>query len=379
MNFIHLEKNNKMSKTAQLTIYDSFLPALNFQGVSNFLQKRLVYHAIFWLALYVFNIVYLAHIINYTYAFYSYTIRLPFLILFSYCHIHFFLPRFLLNKQYTTYFLTLLVSVPIMAILIQAIFDSLYTFQYCPLDYAHKAVFNAPNTVEKMVSIVMIMGLTTGIKLSKDWINHKQKIEDIEKQNLKNELDFLKTQIQPHFFFNTLNNLYSLTIKKSDLAPEIVLKLSDLMGYMLYECDAQKISLMKEITHIQNYLDLEALRFGKRLEINFELSGQLENYYIAPLVLLPFIENSFKHGVANQLSQIHINLALKIQDQTLIFEIENPKSTMELEQCQKNKIYNGLGLKNVNRRLELLYGDKYSLTIKDGEETYKVILQIPIE
>jgi LytS/YehU family sensor histidine kinase len=142
---------------------------------------------------------------------------------------------------------------------------------------------------------------------------------------LKNELEFLKSQIQPHFFFNTLNNLYSLTLKKSDLAPEVVVKLSDLMSYMLYESDSLETTLRKEVEHIKNYLDLEGLRFGKRLHLNFDIIGEVDKKKIPPLLLLPFIENAFKHGTSHETGEIHLKIELNILHDKLVFGVTNPR------------------------------------------------------
>ena len=223
--------------------------------------------------------------------------------------------------------------------------------------------------------MISVFGMTTGIKLTKDWIGHQEKIKDLEKQNLKNELEFLKSQIQPHFFFNTLNNLYSLTLKKSDLAPEVVVKLSDLMSYMLYESDSLETTLRKEVEHIKNYLDLEGLRFGKRLHLNFDIIGEVDKKKIPPLLLLPFIENAFKHGTSHETGEIHLKIELNILHDKLVFGVTNPR----FENQSSRKKHKGLGLKNVQRRLDLLYGKNYKLQILPTAKEYSISLELPFE
>ena len=171
-----------------------------------------------------------------------------------------------------------------------------------------------------------------------------------------------------------MNNLYSLTIKKSDLAPEVVVKLSGLMSYMLYESDSQETTLKKEIEHIQNYLDLESLRFGKRLHLDFKIEGAIEQKKLPPLLLLPFIENAFKQGTSHETGALDLKISLKVLNEHLLFEVINPK----FDNQQSRKKHKGLGLKNVKRRLDLLYSDKYELTIQPSDKEYFISLFIPL-
>jgi LytS/YehU family sensor histidine kinase len=197
-------------------------------------------------------------------------------------------------------------------------------------------------------------------------------MKEKEKQHLETELNFLKVQIQPHFFFNTLNNLYSLTLKKSDQAPEIVLKLSALMSYMLYESNTSKVPLSKEITYLLNYLDLEKLRFGQRLVVTFEMEGPIEEVNIPPMILILFLENSFKHGIKNNLHKIQIDILLKVEEGFLFFSVKNP---VEEKTSTGNT---GIGLKNAKRRLELLYGNNYCLDLLEKQNEFIVSLKIPV-
>ena len=231
---------------------------------------------------------------------------------------------------------------------------------------------NFPNLFLEATGLFYLTGFTAAVKLSKEWIRNQQLIKEKEKQYLETELNFLKAQIQPHFFFNTLNNLYSLTLKKSDQAPEIVLKLSELMSYMLYESNTPKVSLTKEITYLQNYLDLEKLRFGQRLIVNFEMEGSIEEVSIPPMILILFLENSFKHGVKNNLNKIQIGISLKITGGFLFFEVKNP---LEENASTGNK---GIGLTNAKRRLDLLYGNNYHLDFLEKNNEFIVSLKMPV-
>jgi len=186
-------------------------------------------------------------------------------------------------------------------------------------------------------------------------------------------LNFLKTQINPHFFFNTLNNLYSLALNRSEQTPEVILKLSDLMSYMLYESNEAKVSLEKEINYLQNYLDLEKLRFGRRLTINFEIEGQMEGVSIPPMILILFVENCFKHGLKDNIDQVSIDIALKVKSGYLFFSIKNPVSAHIASTG-----VSGIGLKNVKRRLDLLFKTNYDLNIVNDRQEYTVSLKMPV-
>lgn len=200
----------------------------------------------------------------------------------------------------------------------------------------------------------------------------KQQLREIEKTQVATELAFLRSQIHPHFFFNTLNNLYSLTLQKSDAAPEVVLKLSSLMSYMLYESSVPAITLEKELANLENYIALEQLRFGGRLTLCFEKKGQREGIHIPPLLLLAFVENSFKHGMSQIAGEGRIHLRLQVTKTELLFQIDNPI----LDGTGEEK--HGIGLKNVIRRLDLLYGSQYRLDLEQTATTFHVTLKIPL-
>ena len=211
-----------------------------------------------------------------------------------------------------------------------------------------------------------------------NWVRARTKTKELEKINLETELDFLKSQIQPHFFFNTLNNLYSLTLDKSDKAPETVLKLSELMSYVIYDANQKLVPVINEIRHIQNYLDLEKLRYGDRLDAELSISGNLEGKKIPPVMLLPFIENSFKHGTKIEDDVIPIWIKIDLKEDELLFSTENKKPTY-LESNGLDPHKHGIGLQNTLRRLKLVFGDDHDFEIDDHGENYKITLKIPLE
>ena len=192
---------------------------------------------------------------------------------------------------------------------------------------------------------------------------------DLENQRLAAELSFLKSQVNPHFLFNSLNSIYSLAYQKSDAAPEAILFFLVFLWYMLYESNDGKVDLAKELQYLQNYIDLQKIRFGNKAFIDFKITGEVGAQKIVPLLLIAFIENAFKHGVAND-PLIPIRLLINLDGVNLHFYIENKKH------MNNRDIESGVGLNNVQRRLELLYPGRYKLDIQDRQDTYTCELSL---
>lgn len=199
----------------------------------------------------------------------------------------------------------------------------------------------------------------------------QQRLLKLEEEKRSIELKVLKNQLNPHFLFNTLNNLYTLTLKKDDKAPEVIAKLSEILDFVLYRCNEDYVSVEKEITLIENYIALEKLRYDEnRLDIVFTKDIQ-ESNKISPLIVLTFIENAFKHGVINETEKATIRLNLESKKGQIIFSIENTKPQNEYAQISdKSKI----GLENVRKQLDLLYPKKHQLEIEETKTSYKVKL-----
>ena len=206
------------------------------------------------------------------------------------------------------------------------------------------------------------------------WFQQEKLRKELENQKLKAELSFLKLQVNPHFLFNALNNIYSLSVmEKSTKTGQSVMKLSELMRYVLYEKeDAQnRVSLDKEIRHINSYIDLEKLRHPGDVYINFSIEGEINGKRIVPLLLFPLIENACKHGILSD-AQKPVDINLKVTDHQLNFSIENT-----INSYQKDDV-GGIGLPNVHKRLDLLYGKKYTLDVSKAADRFIVNLQLPL-
>ncbi len=190
------------------------------------------------------------------------------------------------------------------------------------------------------------------------------------------ELKLLRSQIHPHFLFNTLNNLYGLTLEKSDLAPELVLKLSNLMDYMLYKCNKSSVNLKQELEYLSNYVEIERIRYDDKIKFEFLIEGQSEQLQIAPMLLLAFFENAFKHGVSKSISNPFVQIHIQIEEHTLKLNLTNSKN----ESDQKKENYTkGIGLKNVKKRLQLLYPNKHNLEISSKAHTFEIDLKLNLE
>ena len=288
-----------------------------------------------------------------------------------YLNIYILIPCLLFRRKYFLYFFTLLTSV----FLQSALFIALHRYYTLHGETAFNYVkdFTLGNFFIQGLNIFSLIGLTTGIKFLKDWMQQERQWREKEKQHIQTELSFLRSQIHPHFFFNTLNNLYSLTVRKSDQAPEVVLKLSDLMSYMLYGSDSPTVALDKEIANLENYIALEKLRFGPRLTLCFEKKGDTGFLQIPPLLLITFVENSFKHGLKDKMGPVRIDICLQVKKEALFFTVRNPAGTVTEEREP-----GGIGLKNVRRRLDILYEGRYDLQINATDDLFDVKLKIPL-
>ena len=215
---------------------------------------------------------------------------------------------------------------------------------------------------------------STGLKYYSEGIQNQRRIQEIEFKQLQTEMQLLKSQINPHFFFNTLNNLYALSLEKADEVPDVILKISDLMRYVLDSNKKKSVRLSDEIEFIKNYTELERLRFEKKAKINLNMEGNIDSIEIPPMLFIPFIENSFKHGMKASVNGGFVSILFQVEDEYLNFTISNNKPASEKKPDDSTQ----MGLENIRRRLNLLYDGKYKLVIKEENEEYHTVLKIRI-
>lgn len=300
---------------------------------------------------------------------------LPAKMLAVYTTLYLLIPRFLLQKHYLNFGIGLGMVMLVAGLLQRAIIVwYLYPRFFPEIDRGFWAFYKIAHQIV-MINSVMVFAIT--VKVVKYWYIQQQKNQELEKEKMFSELRYLKSQVHPHFFFNTLNNLYGLTLSKSDTAPEVVLRLSDLMSYMLYDTNTPWVPLEKEINYIRNYIALEKLRFGKRFHVSFQVHGDTSSVLIAPLLLLPFIENSFKHSINKEIEGAWVAIDLTVNNQNLEFKVENSVNHEQLNGTERENA-GGLGLQNVKRRLALLYHERHELKIFEEESEYLVVLKLDL-
>ncbi|MCB2222509.1 MAG: histidine kinase [Bacteroidetes bacterium] len=341
--------------------------------------RRISWHVAFWifyLGIYTFAFGYPN---RYLHMLKGNLVTLPFDMFAVYFTIYFLLPRYLAQKKYGLFLLWFFVS----AFLIVFI-ELFYAMQTGHLDKQWDLLTFILVFITWFVYIYLFVFLAAIIKLSKNWYQNIKNTQKLGKEKLQTELKLreaelklLKAQNHPHFLFNTLNNLYGLTLEKSEKAPEVVLKLSAILDYMLYDCNEPRVPLAKEIRHIENYIALEKLRYDDTLDIDFDVRGEVQRQMIAPLLLLPFVENSFKHGTSSLLNNPWIKIRLAMNTNILNFHISNSKVPDEGSSPSSYK--EGIGLKNVTERIEKTYPDGYMLNIDDQPDRFSVNLELTLE
>jgi two-component system LytT family sensor kinase len=277
------------------------------------------------------------------------------------------IPKFLLPGKILPFILSLLACI---GFIVLVNMSAAYLFQVFS---GHKHHHFYPQVILGPVFFTVVaFALSTSFKITSEWFRNEKIKKEMENEKLTSELAFLKSQVNPHFLFNILNNICSLARKKSDDTENAIIKLSHIMRYMLYESKDEKVSLEKEIEYLQNYIELQRMRISENVEIKFSIEGTPDSLMIEPLLLIPFVENAFKHGVS-YLEDCTINISLKIDPGQLIFNVQNlivKKGTGDIP------AESGIGLKNVLRRLELLYPGRHEIRIEETGMKYIINLVI---
>jgi two-component system sensor histidine kinase AlgZ len=243
-------------------------------------------------------------------------------------------------------------------------------------EHSHRVeYFYSSFFVVQITAITLFIVLFVGmLRFAVDWFEFEARKKEVENERLIAELNFLKAQINPHFLFNTLNNLYYLAYTKSENTTEVIAKLSQMMRYMIYDSNHPRVLLNKEIEYMQNYISLERLRLNNQIPIQFKIEGSSENISIAPLIFITFLENAFKHGVSNNNPNAWVNIMILLQGNECIYTVENSKANGVGLKVEKS----GIGLQNVERRLELSYPNQYKIKIEDKPEVYCVQLNLTL-
>ena len=279
-----------------------------------------------------------------------------------YLNYYLLLPRVFINNRYFSY----LGAIGASAIVFVIVMKGLSAFAFTNVKY-HK-----PSIVISFFPFIFMWAISTALRLTNDRVAEEKEKKERENESLKSELSFLRSQISPHFMFNVMNSIVSLSRKQPQKVEPVVIQLSQLMRYMLYDSDEAKVTLDMETAYLQNYIDLQKLRFGESVKVVFEKAVEGEGS-IEPMLLIPFVENAFKHGVGMVKDPV-IYISLSLKERRLRFKVNNKFNPLEESPSKDNN--SGIGLKNVTRRLSLLYRDRCDLKISSKDNCFAVDLSI---
>ncbi len=344
--------------------------------------KRLLLHTGFWLLYWLLNGYVEVFLSNSTFVDLPFWQRLwkgfgarltilPLEMGFAYYSMYIILPRYFKGRSYWKLLLEFLAVFTFVFALYRLLIPYvIYPYIYLLPYPANTFDVWLPRYIYTAIRFVSVTGMALTIKLLRIRFQQLEKEKHLMEEKLRNELRFLRSQTNPHFLFNTLNNVYALARKKSDQTAPVIMKLSKLLRFMLYECNQERITVEQEVQVIQDYLELEKLRYNNRLEIRFEKEIEDPTTLLAPLLLLPLIENAFKHGTSETRFETFVHIRLQITNQQLFLHIENSRDE------EQDKAGDGIGLPNVYRQLALLYPKGHQLDIHRNKETFTVDLSI---
>ena len=300
--------------------------------------------------------------------------NIPIAMMATYFTIFITVERFLLQKKRVQFWLSLVASMIIFGTLRRYV-NYTYMFPMLWPDKIVHSLFYFPKMVIDAVQTHLIAGVGVMIYLIGKWKEQQRLAESLMKEKVAAELELLKSQVQPHFIFNTLNNIYMLSLKNSPLTSDMIYRLSALLSYMLYDSKQDTIEMGKEVDYIKNYINLEKIRYGERLDVQLNVYKNIRNVNVPPLLFLPLVENAFKHGVSKDADESWIHIDISMKHNSLIFKVENSFSA---EKTQTNGFGNGLGLDNLKKRLEILYPNAFELKILKDECSFLAVLKLDL-
>lgn len=332
------------------------------------------YHVWFWGVYFILNFLrWGAYFNDYEYSFKSNLIEFSLHIPLVYFNLFVLIPLLVLKNKYLRYALSLIASLGVIYILKTGLTFFLISKNIWPEANRDYQPFETNHIIAVVIGELYVLAMASSVYLTFTWLKERERNRTLRENQYKIKLKYLKNQIQPHFFFNTLNNLYALSLEASEKVPSVILKLSKLMEYVLYDIDRTKnVAFLKELEYIENYIEIEKLRF-ENVSVFINLESNFEKVHIPPMLLISFIENAFKHGGANN-PELKIKINCKItKESTLSFEIIN--NFVISPNLKANK---GIGLSNSRKRLKLLFKNNFHLHHSIKFNFYILQLQIPI-
>ncbi len=346
-------------------------------GRITYRKIRFLLHALFWIIWAVAASFILSYSQNYPFRFFLYNliVNLPVYLLYTYLTVYILIGNLLRERNYLIFFPSFFLWSLFCSVLRLLANKFLFYDLFIPRFLRPEEWFNYELLVSAYMWLLVPAIFFSAIKFYKDLSANRKEKSEIEKRQLASELQLLKAQLNPHFLFNTLNNLYVLALKKSDKTPEVIAKMSEMFYYILYECNAVKVPLGHEIKLIENYIDLEMMRYSDRLKFTFTRELENQDFQLPPMLLFSIAENCFKHGSSKDPGQSWIRLELNQTGHVLDFKASNSKP----EELLRNNGKEGVGLANIKKRLDLLYKGNYNFQIFDEKNYYCVTLTITNE
>ena len=346
---------------------------ISIPTLKKFSEYKYLIHVSYWLFIVLFFGYFWGSIYhNFSTTLTNELVLLPAKMAATYIYVYLTIPLLLLKRKYLLFILISLSSLIIFGIIQRILIYYILT----PLNPVYDPtlpLFDRYQIMHLIIDINTVTVIPIGARIAQAWYKSLMETQELERAKLEAELNFLKNQIQPHFLFNTLNNLYGLIVAKSDKAESLLLKLSEMLRYMLYQTNVDAIDLSEEIEHTKNYIEIEQLRYGDKVDICFNVYGSLEGKKIAPLILLPFVENCFKHGVAKATEPAWIRIDISLSNQYIQAIIEN---SIPLNNTKTLIPNSGIGLQNVKRRLDIIYKEQNELKIHATKDVYTVQLKL---
>lgn len=347
-------------------------------------NSRLLKHIVFWLVcLFVLTVIYGISMPNYWVAFVVILQFMPIYIVYFYTVSVWVIPRFFYTKKYLKLFLAIICCVFFAGLIFRLLEITIadpYLYKYVlaeePTFVWRKLEGTFWEQLVKPAYIInaleqsnLVIWIALFIKFMMMWYDKRQVATQAE-------LNFLKSQIHPHFLFNTLNNLYALTLNQSTESPSVVLGLSNILRYMLYECNTEEVPLKRDVEILQSYISLEKIRYEQRLDLSISITGNIQNQRIPPLLMLPLVENAFKHGTSETINDAWININLQVSAKKMVFKVSNSKPENTPEDSEQH--FGKIGLSNVRKRLELLHNPANQLHVYEEDDLYVTILELDL-
>jgi sensor histidine kinase YesM len=331
------------------------------------------FNLIFWIIYFLFEWLTMVASNDFSFVYFLRAcINVPIAFTVSYLIFYVLFEKLYLTNKKTVFWICQLI-VAVVFVLLKRYINYFYLYPlFAP---AAKAIplLSFPKILFEFVSLYLIVSLFGMFLFIRSWYSQQQAIKDLRQENIAAELELLKSQVQPHFIFNMLNNIYSSAFKKSPETAQQILKLSNLIEYSLYDSKKDKVLLDEELTYIRNYVDLQKIRVGDKLDVSINIFDDINGILVPPLLLLPIIENCFKHGVNKSINPSWIRIDISTTDREITFKIENSLENESQSPVSQNS---GLGLANVRRRLELMYPNGHDIKIFQEENSFLLVLKL---